>query len=122
MFPPSWASAAPNAEPCWVAIATDAASSSHRLRPATSYRQSATASAVGIATAAIVSSRPGRSPPRRGGASGGRTAVAVAALIPRTWPRSEERRVGKSVDLGGRRNIKKEKHIEKVRRTREAHQ
>src|SRR5436189_1336598 len=44
--------------------------------------------------------RPGRSP----GAAGG-----VRCQSSRCRPRSEERRVGKSVDLGGRRNIKKKK-------------
>src|SRR2546430_15829000 len=40
--------------------------------------------------------------------SGTRPAAACGSPR-RSWPRSEERRVGKSVDLGGRRIIKKKK-------------
>src|SRR5438034_11486458 len=44
-------------------------------------------------------------------------AVAAGGAVPHTAGRSEERRVGKSVDLGGRRSIKKKnRHTDGGRR------
>src|SRR5579864_3604295 len=50
MFPPSWDNAAPNAAPCWLAMATVADSSSQRLRVVRSYRHNPRARAVGSTT------------------------------------------------------------------------
>src|SRR2546423_6367985 len=41
--------------------------------------------------------------------SGGRRRSIMSSTVMIPWSRSEERRVGKSVDLGGRRIIKKKK-------------
>src|SRR2546429_8652080 len=56
-------------------------------------------------TSRILTARPTPAPPRRA-----RRSRTPAPSLPRTsGRRSEERRVGKSVDLGGRRIIKKKK-------------
>src|SRR5436305_2104129 len=53
MLPPSRASAVPSTPPCWLAMLTLAASSSHKLRALSSYRHRPSATAAGMATTAI---------------------------------------------------------------------
>src|SRR4249920_4106502 len=56
--------------------------------------------------------------PRRRDAAPPSTACGSRSRLPADGPRSEERRVGKSVDLGGRRIIKKKKKKNKTEKTK----